>query len=333
MKNLHEAHWTQDPYQREEFLTKVGPRIDRESKYMAHCYGVGIYQEDIASQIRSELLEQMDERDTDGPFAKDTPQEAIALFLAKDNYRIRERARTLVRSISGKRSRQAEILADVRQPDLGPDIQTQLLTIFETFPRIVSKIPDLTARDFDILCKETFRQVGADDLSAEVLEQALQPTGISGTEILAYCEYYDQHGHLSPSDRKAWSRARPKLKDFRDKFKWLLVIGFALSLGLHAIHQSRSNRQNDFVNHGSRIHQNALAHQGNLIHHSELAHQSNLIHQNDLAHQDGLIHQNGLAHQGNLIPERAFAHQGNLIQQNALAHQGGLVTTDYDPRG
>jgi len=100
--NLQLARWTDDTAQREKFLTDVGPRIDRESKSMARRYRVGMYHEDIKSEIQAELLQQMLEIDTDGPFAKDSPEEAADFFLEKENYRIRERARSLARKIAKK---------------------------------------------------------------------------------------------------------------------------------------------------------------------------------------------------------------------------------------
>jgi hypothetical protein len=61
-------------------LTEVGPRIDRESRYMARRYGVGMYHEDIKSEIQAELLLQMLEIDTDGSFAQDSPKEAADFY-------------------------------------------------------------------------------------------------------------------------------------------------------------------------------------------------------------------------------------------------------------
>jgi hypothetical protein len=275
--NLQVACWTDDPAQREKFLTEVGPRIDRESKKMAHRYGVGMYHEDIKSEIQAELLQQMLEIDGDGPFAKDSPKEAADFFLEKENYRIRERARSLARKIARKQSRQAEILADVRQPDLPPEIKTQLFAIAKSLPRITSGTPNLTPRDSDIFRKEVLRQVGIDVLDAPIFDQVAQAAGISSSKQRAYNEYHEEHGQNSVSDRKAWSRARAKVvKAFtRAKLISLLVIVFALSLALYnGSHQSRSSHQGDFVNQDRFSHQNALAHQGSKIHQIGRAHQT-----------------------------------------------------------
>jgi hypothetical protein len=283
--NLQVARWTDDFAQCEEFLAQVGPRIKDESKYMAFRYGVGMYYEDIASEIQAELWQQRLEIDTVGPFAKESPKQAADFLLG--GYRIHERARTIARRIAKRQSKQADELADVRQPDLPQDIATQLLDIAKGLPRIFAEIPNFTPRDRDISSMELLRQVGFDDLPEEKRDQVAQAAGVSSSKQSAFCEYYDQNGHLSPSDRKAWSRAFPKIRALpQDKFKSLLVIvlAFALSLGLGiAIDQGRSR-------------------------------------QNALAHQETLIRQDAVAHQETLIEEDPAARQGNLIR-NALAHQ------------
>ena len=320
--NPQVARWAKDPAQKEKFLTEVGPRIDGESRHIPQRYGVGTYQEDIASEIRLELWQQIREKDADGPFAKDAPfakasPKAAADFLGA-NFRIRERVRSLARKEARKQSRQAEILADVRQPDLPPDVETQLFDIAKSLPRITSGTPDLTPRESDIVRKEVLRQVGIDDLSGSSFDQVAKAAGVSSSEQRAYNEYHEKKGQNSASDRKAWSRASGKVrkafsydketKDFdREKFTSLLVIVFALSLALlSAFHQDRSIHQNAFVNQDRFIH---LAQQVNRIHQTALAHQVNRIHQTALAHQVNRIHQTALAHQVNRIHQTALAHQ------------------------
>jgi hypothetical protein len=286
---LQIAHWTDDPAQREEFLTRVGPKIDKESGYMARRYRVATYSEDIATQIRTEFLQQMNTKDLDGPFTKDSAREAADSLLEKGNFRIHERARTLARKIDKRQSRQADVLAEVCQPELPPSVEQQLLGIAQSIQIAISQIPDFTARDSKIFRLETLRLTQVDDLDAPMFEQAAKAAGVSVSEARAHIEYHEQQGHLSPSDRKAWSRARAKvLKAYsRVKFASLLVILLALSLPLYSgVHQSRS------------VHQNAVAaHQSNFSHQEALAvHQTNFVHQETLAaHQTNFVHQNALA--------------------------------------
>jgi hypothetical protein len=272
--NLQVARWTDDPAQQEEFLTEIGPRIKSQSKSMAHRYRVKNHWEDIASEIGVEFLQRMHKEDADGPFAKDSPKEAADFLLEKENYQIRERARSLARKEAKKQSRQAEILADVRQPDLSPEIETQLFAIAKSLPRITSEIPDFTPRDNDIARKEWLRQVGIDDLPAPIFDQVAQAAGISGSEEREYIKDHDENGHSSASDRKAWSRASAKVaKAFtRAKLASLLMLVFALSLALcSAIHQGRAIHQNAFVNQGSFTHRNDRARRGNLSHQNRIS--------------------------------------------------------------
>ncbi len=289
--NLQVVRWTDDPAEREKFLTEVALRIDRAAKFMAHRYGVEDYWQDIASEVRIKLLQEMRDINTDGPFTTDSPREAAAFFLDKKNFRILEWARLQARKIAGIQSRQAELLADVfPQPDLLPDNEKQCLAIARGIPRIFSEVPKLTARDKDILRMEMLLLSGVDELPARIAAQAAQAAGTSSSKLLAYSESRKQYGR-SESDRKALYRARAKVSKgvTPEKFKSLFVIVFALSLALYAIHQDRSVDQNHFVNQGCLIHQPEVSRQGNLIHQPEVAHQGgNLIHQPEVARQ-GLV--------------------------------------------
>ena len=276
--DLHATRWTDDPARQEEFFTEVGPKIDSESRNMARRYGVELYQEDIRSGVRAELWRQMLKKDTDGPFAKDSPKEAADSFLEKKSYEIRELARPLARKEARKQSRQAEILADVRQPDLPEDVETQLFAIAKSIPRIISETPDLTSRESEILRLETLRRSEVDDLAAPIFDQVAQAAGTSGPELRAHVEGHDEQGRLSDSDRKAWSRARAKVTKAltRAALTSLLTIVFALSVVLlGAIRQGRST------------HQRALVNQGSFAHQSDLARQDNVIDEDTRAHQDG----------------------------------------------
>lgn len=279
-------HWTDDPAQHEKFFTEVDPTIDRESRRWARFYGVVMDREDVAQDMRLKLWLQMGKIDTDEPFAKGSPKEAADSLIS--NYQIREPVRSDARRLGDKQKRQAEILAKVSPPDLPQDIETELFAIVQRLPLIASATPNFTPRDREILFKEVLRQIDLDDLPASKFDQAAQAVGISSSELRSYIKDHDEDGHSSPSDRKAWSRARAKvLKAFtRAKLASLLVIVLALSLGLYnAIRQGRSIGQDDFVNQCSSIHQNYLARPDNLIYQKARAHQINLIHRNARAHQ------------------------------------------------
>jgi hypothetical protein len=293
--NPQVAHWTDDLDQREEFLTEVSSRIKSQSKSMAYRYRVKDDWEDIESEIRVKLLQQMDKKNPDGPFAKafakDSPKEAADFLLENGNFQIHEQAKSIVRKEAKKRlrqgeileanewSRQAKILADVRQRDLSPEIGARLFEIAQSLPGFTSVIPDFTPRDNDIVRKELLRQVGIDDLPAPIFDRVAQAAGVSSSEQRAYNEYHEEHGKNSESDRQAWSRARAKVKKAYTKASLLtslfvLVFVFALSLALGKdTHQARSDHQGDFANQGSFDHQPDLARQGNLINQNDSDHQ------------------------------------------------------------
>lgn len=281
---LYVERWTDDPAQQEKFLTLVGPKIVCESRYMANRYRVGNYYEDIASDIRAQLLERMHKRDADGPFAKDSATEAASLLLDSSNFQIREWARPIARKIGRRQSRQADVLAGVREPDLPQDIATQLLSIARGLPLVISEARNLTSMESKVFRMESLRRAGVDDLPAEIFDQAAQASGISSSELREFNKDHEQQGHLSEAKRKTWSRARAKVKNAlsRAKVASLLAIVFALSLALfNATHQDRF------------IHQPDVAHQGgNLIHQPDVAEQSMLAHQTGFAHQSGnFVHQ------------------------------------------
>jgi hypothetical protein len=271
--NLQAERWTDDPAQKEQFFTDVGPTIDRESRYWTRFHGVAMDREDIASDMRLKLCEQMGKTDTDEPFDKDSPKETADFLIA--NYKIREPIRSNARRLGIKQRRQAEILAKVGPPDLPRDIERELLTTARSIGVLV-ELCDFTSRERDIFPKESLRQIGADDLDAPLLDQAAQYAGTSGPEVRAHIKDHDEAGHLSARDRKVWSRACAKVREAFDRAKLasLLVVVLALSLALlSSIHQRRSLHQNDLVNQGSLINEIALAHQSTKIHQDTLAHQ------------------------------------------------------------
>ncbi len=275
--NLQVARWTEDPALQEEFFTEIAPTIDDESKRWIRFYGISVDRKDLASEMRLKLWQQMREKPTDGPFAKDSPKEAADSL--KATFEIREPIRWDARKLGNKQRRQADILAQVGPPDLPRDIETELFAIVESLPRIASATPNFTQRDRDILFKEVARQIGLDDLSAEKFDQAAQALEVSSSELRSYFKDHDRYGHSCARDRKAWSRARAKVVKALTKAKLmsLLVIVLAVSLALYS-------HQNDSVDQGTSIRQNALRHQENLIEGNVLAHQG-LIRQKARAQQ------------------------------------------------
>lgn len=332
-------HWTDVPAQQKEFFTLVEPMIDREARRWTNFQGVVMDLEDIKSNMRLNLWEQMGKRDNDGPFAKGTPKETADSLIA--DYKIREPIRWDARKLGGRqrkeakilacefrvKRKQAEIFAGVRPKDLPQgDVLTNLFNVAETIRRTSSETPDFTPRDQDIYCKETLRQVGIDDAPPAIRKKIARAAGISCVKLSTYLEYHDQHGHSSERDRKAWPRACAKVRKAfpRDKFISLLVIVLALGLSLGsyvAICDNHSIYQKNLVNQGSYLRPTILAHQENLIREKAAAHQQDLIDQSALAHQEEPIDQITLAHQETLIDQIARAHPETLIDQIALAHQ------------
>jgi hypothetical protein len=216
------------------------------------------------------------------------------------------RARKIARN--RKRLGQADVLENVCQRDLPQDVEKQLFAIAKALPRVISETANLTSRESEILCLETLRRSEVDDLSAPVFDQVAQAAGTSGPKLRAHVEDHEAHGHLSASDRKAWSRAHDKVAKAltRAALTSLLAIAFALSFALslallNAINQGRSLHQNAFVNQASSIDGVTLAHQSKMIDEIALGHQSNSI--------DGVV----LAHQSKMIDEIALGHQSESI--------------------
>ncbi|SRR5258707_8634528 len=285
--NLQTAHWTNDPVQQENFVAEVASTIKLESDRFARFYGVPMDREDIAQDMwLLKLCPQMSEKDPEGPFAKASPKEAADLL--KVNFKIREPIRSEARNFGKKQRRQAEIdarqekarqadiMAGVRNFDLPPDSVERFLAAARTIPAM-AEASNLTSREDQAFRKESLRQLDLEGLPASVFDQATRAAGVSSSEQRAYDEYHDQHGRISDSDRKAWSRALAKVNKVfdRTKFLSLLVIILALSLSLaFSIHQGRSDHQNDLVDQSSLSHQNDLARQSSLIQRKALAHQA-----------------------------------------------------------
>lgn len=249
--NLQSGHWCDDPTQCEAFLTQVGSRIVGETKFISRWYKVERYQEDIAEDIKIWFLQQM--QDKNSPFAEASFEEATNIFLGEKDYRIRGQTRLIARKISRKQAKeqptQAEILAGVRQPELALDEEKELRRIAESIPRIESKV-DFTSREIEIFGKETLRQTGIGNLPDSILDEVAQIAGVFGAEQRAYNQYHDKNGKNSDSDRKAYSRAKAKVKKVFDKVKLmsLLAIVFTFSLGLFiSVNKEDSGHQKVFV--------------------------------------------------------------------------------------
>jgi hypothetical protein len=278
--NLQVARWNDDPTQRGECLSKLIPEIKSKSKSRARRYRVEFYQEDIESDTQLKLLQQMVEADPDGPFAKDSPQEAADFLL--DGLRISNRLDLHARKEGKRQSRQAEIFEDlVPEPDVPPDMEKQLMDAVPMIQRIISLMPNFTASDRQSFLYDSLLITGVYDLPEPKFVQALKAAGVSIPDARAYKENYEKHGGLNSRNRKARSRAHLKIKEAfttAAKLRPLLVfvLAFALPLALvlnSAIQQPRSVRQNDFVNRLNFGHQIAFAQQGSLIHRKVLSHQ------------------------------------------------------------
>ena len=170
--------------------------------------------------------------------------------------------------------------------------------------------------------------MGIDDLPAEGINRAAKAAGASGFEVREYLKYHDEHGHSSDSDRQAWGRARAKVEKAltRAAFRGLLVILFALSLALlNAIHQGRSNHQNDLAHQSNLIDEVALMHQGKFSDQIARDHQDNLGVELACGHQDKSGDEIALTHQGKLSDEIALTHQSKLLDEIASTHQRNLI--------
>lgn len=263
--NLQAGYWTEDPAKCNEFLAKVKSRVIRVSKFASQKFQVGAYQEDIVSEIEIDFLQQMHDKKI--PFAEASPEEAADFFLEKENFWILNRGRSIARRIARQQSKeqptQAEILADVRQPDLSPDREKELRALAASLPRLESEIPNFSSRDHDIFVKEALRKMGIDDLQTPSFDEVVQIAGGSGSEQRAYNEYHDEHRRNSPSDRKAWSRAKAKVKKAFTKGKFTSLLGiifFAVSLALlTSINQERPDHQKGFVDQNCPVYLMALS--------------------------------------------------------------------------
>jgi|ERR1700754_1821261 len=281
--NLQVAGWTDDPAQQEEFFAEVEPIITRESNRWPSFYGVRMDREDTAQESRLKLLQQMHNKDADGPFAKDSPKEA-ADFL-KENFRISERLRRDARNLGSKQRRhakileqsQAEIFNEIVPKELPKDFVERLFAVCKSLPQI-SEISNLTPRESEAFRKEMIRRTEVDDLDPAEFDQAVEAAGISSSEQREYNEDHDKNGHSSDRDRKALSRALTKVKTAftQAKLLTLLMILLALSSSLvlsSAIDQARSDHQGDTVSQRSLSHQEYLARQSSVIKRNTCAHQ------------------------------------------------------------
>ncbi|HKO61187.1 MAG TPA: hypothetical protein VJV03_08520 [Pyrinomonadaceae bacterium] len=216
-------------------------------------------------------------KDPNGPFAKNSPQQAADFFLRKDNFQIREWARSVVRKDNKWKLRQAEAFDDVRLVDPRQDIVTNVVEVVRGLPGIASAPGSLTPNEQEGFVLETARRL-LDDYPQDVRDQVARSGGISIFKLRAHTKDYDEAGHSSAKDRQIYSRACRKIaKAFTSAAVLsllMVVLAFALSLSLFiAIQPGRALQQYDFVNQSCFDHQNDLAHQGNFIDPDPLAHQ------------------------------------------------------------
>lgn len=279
---LQTVRWPKNPERREELMTRIEPKLKREVKGRAHYYGVSDFHEDIKAEIQLKMLWQMEEGTPNEQcafalaLAEDSPEAAAKLLLGEKNYYIRDQARTIARrtarqrlrdveilpdgSIAGQQPSQADVLADVRQPDMSLAFQTQLLEIARLIPAIISEVPNLTTGDKAIIRKELLRQTGIDDLAEPVFNQVAQTAGVSSADQRNYDAHHEVHGQNSEKDRKAWSRARAKILAAcaGARIPSLLAVILVLSLALvSSIRLARFDHQPDNTNQICSNHQDS----------------------------------------------------------------------------
>lgn len=201
--------WTAKPAQREKFFELVQQPIERESKHHASRNGVLQRADDVAQEVRTTLLVRMQEDPPVRPFCADTP-EACATE-AVEKYIIRDLARGKARALAGRGRGQAQVLEEVDEPTMPGDTEQQLMEFYEdVFRRALPQLQaafQLTAGDAASFAKEACRQTGAAELDSAHLAEVAQMAGLKPDDLREHFQFHDEHGALSPKDRKAWSRA------------------------------------------------------------------------------------------------------------------------------
>ena len=237
------AHWTKDEAQRDRFLELVESVIQREAKFHAVRRGVAGYRDDIASEIRVELVEGMNGPSVPWWFALATPEETAQRMI--NQYRIRERARTIARRIAKKQSRQAQLLENVAQPTMPKDTEAQLMEIVRRIDKIAMTMqalpdqgPQFTSRDDEIFRLETCRQVGLEDLAPSQFDAAAEAAGLAPVELRTYVDDHEKEGHLSVRDRQAWGRAKAKVAATFTRVGLVSILAIIVSVGAAAAHQA-----------------------------------------------------------------------------------------------
>jgi len=276
-----QGRWTAKPGQREKFFELVKQPIDRESNYHAGRNGILQRAEDVAQEVRTALLVRMQEDPPVRPFCSDTPETCATE--AVDQFIIRDLARGKARALAGRGRSQAEVLEELDEPTMPGDTQQQLMEFYETvfraaLPQLQADL-QLTPGDSASFAKELCRRTGAAELDADHLAEVESMAGLEPTSLSEHLQFHDEHGALSPKDRKAWSRATSakKLGSFAAK---LALLSFFLPILVVALALFSSST-------AAATHQPALS--------TPLAHQSACAMDHQLAVMSAADHQLSLA--------------------------------------
>jgi len=279
-----ENRWTANPANRDKFFELVEQPIKRESDYHAGRKGIPQRADDVRQDVCKALLERMQEDPPVRPFCLDTP-EACATE-AVEQYVIRDLARGKARALAGRGLGQARVLEDIDEPTMPGDTQQQLMEFYEdVFRRALPQLQtefQLTAGDAASFAKELCRRTDVAALDSTHLAEVAQMAGLEPAELEEHLQFRDQHGFVSPKDRKAWSRvtAAKKLGSVAARLALLSFFIPPLILVTLALFASSAKAQ---------THQPALDHQ------STLAHQPALAMEHQLAVAAGADHQPALA--------------------------------------
>ena len=315
-------HWTADFAQREVFFNLIASKVAHEAGRAAWFYGVVADRADFASQIRLELLEEIAKgKDFEGPLAMGSPEEAAAMYTS-GTYDIRDRSRSIAKSERRRQSRQAELLADIREPEMPMDVESELLRIARGIGRVKAETPALTERDASILGLELLRQIGIDDLPERSFGEAAKAAGTTEDAMRRHIETHSESHHLSTRDRKALSRAKAKVTAKFNKSKFSGLLALVLTLGSASV---AGRVQTAAICQFAAVHQSqtAAVHQLAAVHQSQTAavHQLAAVHQSQTAaiHQLAAVHQSQTA----AIHQLAAVHQSQTaaIHQLAAVHQ------------
>jgi len=211
MTTEHAWHWTQHDEERDRFFSLSAQVVAREASFQATRYSLPMGSADeVAARTRLKLVEWMSHDPLRAPFDAPTVEEAVER--AKEQYTIRELARQAARLDRRWRSRQSLEMDGLPEPTMRPEVQAR---IFECLEHVFQHMDEagLTRREHEVFVRETARRIDMDQLDTRGFAELSDLTGVPAEAIRRHIATYDSTGHLSESDRAAWSRATNKLRD------------------------------------------------------------------------------------------------------------------------